>query len=95
MAAEMLLTGELVDADDALAAGLVNRVVELDELLDQAHALAALILRHPPEGVVANKRAMVAATEDALEAALAHAAAVQPARFTSEEFKAAVRAARS
>jgi 2-(1,2-epoxy-1,2-dihydrophenyl)acetyl-CoA isomerase len=93
-AAEMILTGETIDADDALAAGLVNAVVDPSELLDAARALAARILRHPKDGVVANKRALVAASEPAFEAALAHAALVQPGRFTSEEFKQALRAPR-
>jgi enoyl-CoA hydratase/carnithine racemase len=93
-AAEMLLTGELIDADEAKDAGLVNAVVATDDLLDAAYELAGRILRHPKDGVVANKRAMVAATEDALEAALRHAAEVQPGRFTSEEFKKALRSAR-
>lgn len=94
-AAELLLTGDVISADDALAAGLVNRVVPDDELLDAARALAHRILRHPPEGVVANKRAYVAVNDAAVEAALAHAAAVQPGRFTSDEFRKAVRAART
>lgn len=93
-AAELLLTGELVTAPDALAAGLVNEVVEPDALLESARALAGRILAHPRDGVVANKRAMVAASEAAVEAALSHAAAVQPQRFTSDEFRAAVAAAR-
>jgi 2-(1,2-epoxy-1,2-dihydrophenyl)acetyl-CoA isomerase len=92
-AAELLLTGDLVDAPAALEAGLVNRVVPDAELLAEARALAGRILRHPREGVVANKVAYVAATEAAVEAALAHAAAVQPKRFTSDEFRKAVRAA--
>jgi hypothetical protein len=44
--------------------------------------------------VIANKRALVAASEPGLEAALQHAAQVQPARFTSEEFRRAVQRAR-
>jgi 2-(1,2-epoxy-1,2-dihydrophenyl)acetyl-CoA isomerase len=94
-AAEMLLTGDPVDARTALEAGLVNEVCPADELMPRARALAAKILAHPPAGVVANKRALVAATAGALEAALAHAAEVQPGRFTSDEFRTAVRAARS
>ena len=91
-AAELLLTGDLITAEQALEAGLVNEVVPPDQLLARAHALAERILRHPRNGVVANKRAMVAATEAQLEAALDHAKAVQPGRFTSDEFKAAVQA---
>lgn len=95
-AAELLLTGALISAEEALAAGLVNRVVEPGDLLDEARALADQILAHPRDGVIANKRAYVAATHDAVEHALDHARRVQPGRFTSEEFKAAVadRAAR-
>jgi enoyl-CoA hydratase/carnithine racemase len=94
-AAELLLTGEVISAQAALDAGLVNRVVADSDLMTEARALAERILRNPPDGVVANKRAYIAATEPAVEAALAHAAAVQPARFTSDEFRTAVRVARS
>jgi enoyl-CoA hydratase/carnithine racemase len=93
-AAELLLTGDLISAREALEIGLVNAVVPVDKVLDEARAWAGRILRHPTEGVRANKRAMSAAGAAALEAALAHAAEVQPQRFTSDEFKAAVRAAR-
>ncbi|MDP9067037.1 MAG: enoyl-CoA hydratase/isomerase family protein [Actinomycetota bacterium] len=91
-AAELLLTGDLIRAEEALRAGLVNEVVPPERLMDAARALAERILRHPPEGVVANKRAMVNATQAQLDAALDHARQVQPTRFTSAEFKAAVRA---
>jgi enoyl-CoA hydratase/carnithine racemase len=42
-AMEMLLTGELVSADDAYRIGLVNRVVASGKALDQALALARTI----------------------------------------------------
>ena len=93
-ASELLLTGRVIDAHEALECALVNRVVADAELLDAARKMADEILRHPPEGVIANKRAIVLAQEAAVEAALAHAAEVQPDRFTSDEFRAAVRAAR-
>jgi len=94
-AAELLLTGDLVDAAEAHRVGLVNSVVPDGELLEAARALAGRVLRHPPAGVVANKRAYISATDLAVEAALEHAARVQGERFTSDEFKAALRAARS
>ncbi len=89
-AAELLLTGDIIDASTALEYGLLNSVVPSDRLLDEARALAARILRHPRDGVIANKRAFVAAQDAAVGAALDHARDVQPARFTSDEFKAAV-----
>ncbi len=94
-AARLLLTGEPITAPEALQAGLVDEVCPPDELMTRARDLARRILRHPAAGVVANKRALVAASEGGLEAALAHAAEVQPLRFTSDEFRRAVRAARS
>lgn len=93
-AAELLLTGDLIGAREALDIGLVNRVVPDAQLPAAAREMAGRILRHPRDGVVANKRAYVAATEAHLEAALAHAAEVQPHRFTSDEFKSALGLAR-
>jgi 2-(1,2-epoxy-1,2-dihydrophenyl)acetyl-CoA isomerase len=92
MAAEMLLTGEIIDANRAREVGLVNEVVPDEELVSRAHALAARILRHPRDGVIANKRALVEVTQPFVDAALEHAKEVQPKRFTSEEFRAAVAA---
>ena len=94
-AAEMLLTGDLIDADTAMGAGLVNHVVPDDDLLPAARRMAEKILRHPRDGVVANKVAMTRAQDAAVEAALTHAAEVQPGRFTSEEFRTAVKRARA
>lgn len=93
-AAELLLTGDLIDSSRALEFGLVNEVVPDDDLMDAARRLADRILHHPRDGVIANKRAYVATSDDRLDAALAHAAEVQPHRFTSNEFKDALRTAR-
>lgn len=93
-AAELLLTGEILSGTEARESGLVNGVVPDAELMDRARALVARVLRHPRDGVIANKRAIVAASQDAVEAALAQAATVQPERFTSDEFRRAVAAAK-
>jgi enoyl-CoA hydratase len=47
-AAEMLFTGELVDAAEALRTGLVSRVVPHDELLPTALGVAQRIAANPP-----------------------------------------------
>jgi enoyl-CoA hydratase/carnithine racemase len=47
-AAELLLTGDMIDATEALRIGLVSRVVAADALLGEAHALAARIAANPP-----------------------------------------------
>jgi enoyl-CoA hydratase/carnithine racemase len=89
-AADLLLTGRLVDASEALELGLVNRLSEPHQLMSETDTYAAQILAHPKHGVVANKRAYIAATEASVEAALRHAAEEQPKRFLSEEFKRAL-----
>jgi enoyl-CoA hydratase len=42
-ALEIILTGEMIDASEALRIGLVNRIVPLEELLDEARRLAKKI----------------------------------------------------
>jgi enoyl-CoA hydratase len=50
-AAELLFTGEVIDADTALSIGLVGRVVAHDRLLDESLALARRIAANPPLAV--------------------------------------------
>ena len=56
-AMEMLLTGDLVDAQKALDWGLVNQVVPAAELEKATAALAAKIAEKPPVTVATGKRA--------------------------------------
>jgi enoyl-CoA hydratase/carnithine racemase len=56
MAAEMALTGDIYDAGQALAIGLVNRVVPADDLLAEALALAARIAERPRLALEATKQ---------------------------------------
>ena len=58
VAAELLLTGDLVDADRALAIGLVSRVVPAGELLADAGALASRFAAMPPLAVAATKECL-------------------------------------
>jgi enoyl-CoA hydratase/carnithine racemase len=50
-AAELLFTGDVIDAPEALRSGLVSRVVPHAELLPAALALAAKIAANPPLAV--------------------------------------------
>jgi enoyl-CoA hydratase/carnithine racemase len=47
-AAELLFTGDVIDAAEALRIGLVREVAPHDELLDRARALAGRIAANPP-----------------------------------------------
>ncbi|HMN80545.1 MAG TPA: enoyl-CoA hydratase-related protein [Burkholderiaceae bacterium] len=68
---EMLLTGRMVEADEAERIGLVSRVVPADGLLDEARALAAVVAGHEAFAVWMTKRGMWANLEaPSLQAAL-------------------------
>ena len=54
-AAELLFTGEVIDAEKALSLGLVSDVVAPDALMDSALALAGRIAANPPLAVRAIK----------------------------------------
>jgi enoyl-CoA hydratase len=62
-AMEMTLTGEMVGAEEALSIGLVNKVVEPEELEVEALALAENIARKSPYTVKVAKRAVRAALD--------------------------------
>jgi enoyl-CoA hydratase/carnithine racemase len=57
-AAELLLTGDVIDADRAERIGLVGRVVDDDRLLPEAMELAGRIAANPPLAVAALKRGL-------------------------------------
>uniref|UniRef100_E6PCF5 Enoyl-CoA hydratase-isomerase n=1 Tax=mine drainage metagenome TaxID=410659 RepID=E6PCF5_9ZZZZ len=58
MALYLCLTGEIVDAREALRIGLVERVVPLAGLMDEAHRIAAAIASKAPLAIAACKRAI-------------------------------------
>ncbi|MFC7045851.1 enoyl-CoA hydratase-related protein [Halobacteriaceae archaeon GCM10025711] len=67
---ELLLTGDLVDAETALDWGLVNRVVPEADLHDEAVALAESIAEKSPVAVQMGKQAYYAMADMEYEAAL-------------------------
>ena len=62
-AMEMVLIGAPIDAETAERLGLVNRVVPVDALLDEAKALALKIASKPPLSVKFTKQAVLKAFE--------------------------------
>lgn len=73
----LLLTGERLSADQALAAGLVQEVVAPDHLLERAVELAGRIASSAPLAVEITKRAALASRDVSVEAARAVVAAAQ------------------
>jgi 2-(1,2-epoxy-1,2-dihydrophenyl)acetyl-CoA isomerase len=52
----MALTGRIIEADEALQRGLVDKVVPHESLMDEAMALAEEIAGNPPSAVWSAKR---------------------------------------
>ena len=69
-ALELLLTGDMIDAQEALRIGLVNRVVTSDRLLPETESLLRAILANGPLAVRACLEAVDAGAEMAVDQAL-------------------------
>ena len=69
-AAELMLSAELVEAPRALSMGLVNRVVEDDELVAAARTWASTIAANSPLAVRATKRTLAVALDATFDATL-------------------------
>jgi enoyl-CoA hydratase len=63
MAHELILTGEMISADEALRIGLVNHVVEPAELISTAEAIAKKIIANAPLAVQFSMDAIERGTE--------------------------------
>lgn len=70
LAMEMALTGRSISAKQALAAGLVNRVVPVEFYLEEAFALAAEIAQKAPIAVKLAKESVLKSFSTTLESGL-------------------------
>ncbi len=71
-ALELLLFGELIKAPEAMAMGLVNRVVAQDQLVDEAHRWAKLLVEKSPIAVQIAKSAFYNAEDLPYEKAFSY-----------------------
>lgn len=71
-AMQLILTGDPIKAEPALAMGLVNKVVEPDQLMDEAMKLAETIAARPKLAIQYAKEAVLRSGEGSLAQGLAH-----------------------
>ena len=57
-ASDLLLTGRIIDAAEALRMGLITEVVAADKLMERARELAATLAANSPESLARTKRLM-------------------------------------
>lgn len=55
---EMIMTGEMISAENALSWGLVNHVVEQEELIESAKKIASKIIKNSPNAIAAAIRSV-------------------------------------
>lgn len=90
-ALELLFTGDLIDAGEALRLGLVNRVVPPDDLADATRELAERLARGPTLAYGAAKAAVHASADLPFEALLDFEARNQRVVSRSDDVKEGIR----
>lgn len=93
-ACEVIFTGRLYTGEEAGALGLVNRVVPLENLMDETLALAREIAGNAPIAVRLAKKALYRGEADRLEAAIEIESEHQAYTWTTEDAKEGIAAMR-
>jgi len=91
-AAELTFTGDTIGAEEALAIGMVSRVVAPEELLKEAQALAARIAANPAPALRMAKRLMREGQHLRLDSLLEMSAAFQAIGHHTREHDQAIEA---
>src|SRR5207247_85689 len=94
-AAEMAFTNRLVGASEALAIGLIERVVPADRLEEESAAMAALWAKQPPLALRFSKLAIRKGLGEDFEGYLSYDRYLLSVGMRSEDAKEAVRAKRA
>ena len=87
LAMEMVLTAQFIKADQAVQAGLVNRVVPVEHYMDEAIKLASKVAEQAPIAVQLAKEAVNAAYEMNLQSGIAHERRLFYMLFATEDQK--------
>jgi enoyl-CoA hydratase/carnithine racemase len=91
-ACEMIFTGDVIDAAEALRLGIVSRVVAPEELMPTAYDLARRIAAGPPVAIRLAKRSIYANADLDLRAALQNETMAQNICFETEDATEGIRA---
>jgi enoyl-CoA hydratase/carnithine racemase len=85
-AAELMFTGDVIDAATAERIGLFNHVVPREQLMAAAREMAAKLAAGPPLGLKFTKRALNRSVWEGLQSQLEYECATQILCFASDDF---------
>lgn len=85
VACEMMMSGDVINAEEALRLGLVNKVVAHDALAEEARKMAERFARNSPTIIAMIKKAVYAGVISDFETMLFHETANQKAAFALED----------
>jgi len=84
---ELLLSGRILNAREALQLGLVTQIVDQKDLLATAHALAQTLLLNSPQAMQAVKRLLAKHAKRRLDEEIEDAIAVNASQRSTEDFR--------
>jgi methylglutaconyl-CoA hydratase len=84
---ELLLSGRILKAQEALQMGLVTQIVELNDLMPSAHALAQTLLLNSPQAMQAVKRLLSKHAKRRLDDEIEDAIEANAQQRSTEDFK--------
>jgi enoyl-CoA hydratase/carnithine racemase len=90
-AAELMFTGDIIDAAKAERIGLFNHVVPRDQLMQAAREMAEKLAAGPPIGLKFTKRALNRSMWEGLQSQLNLECATQSLAFMSDDFNEGVK----
>jgi methylglutaconyl-CoA hydratase len=91
-ARDLLLTGRLFDAEEALRLGLISEIVAPEKLMDRAHELAAQLLQNSPTSLICTKRLLTDHARSELDAQIESAVRENAAIRQTTDFREGVTA---
>ncbi len=86
-ARELLLTGNIISAEEAYRIGLVNMLCAPDQVMAQAHAVAAQLVENSPSSLRATKELLRSFGRAPLDADIKAAAEANAASRATEDFR--------
>src|SRR5580698_6792323 len=89
---ELLLSGRILKADEACRLGLVTRIVQPEDLMAEANALAQSLLLNSPQAMRAVKELLTGHAASQIDEEIEDAIAANSHQRSSEDFREGVRA---